>query len=166
MRKFLLLISAVLLIGAFAVAQGNEAKQDINEAGKNVKKATKATGRATKNAAIAAKNKTTGTTENEVDKNETAHQEAMENSVHIVQGPMAQPARDHVTINWVTNKTAANDVWLTGGGIRGHRVFYSREGSTNHTAMFGNLKPNTTYNFEIRTREGGDRKNGTFRTLP
>ena len=99
-------------------------------------------------------------------KNETRHQEAMENSVHITSGPTAQPARDSVTIRWTTNKTAANDVWLTGGGIRGHRVFYMKQGSKDHTATFANLKPNTEYTFEVRTREGGDRKNGTFRTLP
>ena len=99
-------------------------------------------------------------------KNETRHQEAMEQSVHITSGPSAQPARDSVTITWTTNKTAANDVWLTGPGIKGHRVFYLRNGSKDHTATFANLKPNTEYRYEIRTREGGDRKEGTFKTLP
>jgi hypothetical protein len=97
--------------------------------------------------------------------NETRHQEAMENSVHIVNGPTASPARDSVTINWTTNKTATNDVWLMGPGIRGHRVFYLRNGSREHTATFANLRPGTTYTYEIRTREGGDRRQGSFTTM-
>jgi hypothetical protein len=51
-----------------------------------------------------------------------------------------------------------------GGGIRGHRVQYDRGGSRDHNVTFSNLKPNTTYTYEIRTREGGDRKQGTFTT--
>ena len=85
-------------------------------------------------------------------------------SVHITNGPNVNPSSNSANINWNTNKNAATDVWLMGPGIRGHRVQYERGGSTNHSVSFSNLKPNTTYRYEIRTREGGDRKQGTFTT--
>jgi hypothetical protein len=95
---------------------------------------------------------------------ESRREEALERSVHIVRGPDVDTGDRSATIRWETNKTAATDVWLTGGGIRGHRTAYVRGGSNDHTATFANLRPNTTYHYEIRTREGGDRREGTFTT--
>jgi len=86
------------------------------------------------------------------------------NSVHITNGPNVNPSSNSANINWSTSGNAATDVWLTGGGIRGHRTQYERGGSRNHSVTFSNLRPNTTYTYEIRTRNGGDRKQGTFTT--
>jgi hypothetical protein len=93
-----------------------------------------------------------------------ARDEAAERTVHITNGPNINPSSNSASINWNTNKNAATDVWLMGPGIRGHRVQYDRGGSTNHNVSFSNLRPHTTYTYEIRTREGGDRKQGTFTT--
>ena len=93
-----------------------------------------------------------------------ARDEAAERTVHITNGPNVNPSSRSGSINWSTNKDAATDVWLMGGGINGHRVQYDRGGSTNHNVTFSNLRPNTTYTYEIRTREGGDRKQGSFTT--
>lgn len=93
-----------------------------------------------------------------------ARDEAAERSVHITNGPNVDPRSNSARISWNTNKEAATDVWLMGGGIRGHRVQYDRGGSRDHNVTFSNLKPNTTYTYEIRTREGGDRKQGSFTT--
>src|SRR5206468_4382774 len=93
-----------------------------------------------------------------------SREEAMERSVHITNGPNVNPSSNSASINWNTNKNAATDVWLMGGGIRGHRVQYDRGGSRDHSVTFSNLRPHTTYTYEIRTREGGDRKQGTFTT--
>jgi len=172
----------------------NAAKQDMKKAGQDSKDAAKATGRGVKNGAKWTKDKVTGddkdkdrdrvpqsdrdrdaardrdadrdrdAARNNSQSTAAARDEAAERSVHITNGPNVNPSSNSATINWDTNKTAATDVWLMGGGIRGHRTQYVRGGSRNHNVTFSNLKPNTTYTYEIRTREGGDRKQGTFTT--
>lgn len=166
----------------------NQAKQDMKHAGHDAKDAAKATGRGVKNGAKWTKDKVTGDDKDKdrvpqadrdrdadhdrdqsVSRNansarEDARDEAAERTVHITNGPNVNSRSKSATINWNTNKEAATDVWLMGGGIRGHRVQYDRGGSRNHSVTFSNLKPNTTYTYEIRTREGGDRKQGTFTT--
>lgn len=94
----------------------------------------------------------------------TSREEALEHSVHIISGPEVDAGNRSAVIRWETNKTAATDVWLTGGGIRGHRTAYVRGGSRDHRVTFANLRPHTTYNYQIRTREGGTRKEGSFTT--
>lgn len=96
---------------------------------------------------------------------ETARQEALEHSVTIVSGPTVSTTATSATIAWVTNKNAATDVWLKGGNIKGHRTQYVRGGAKNHQVTFSNLRPATTYTYEIRTREGGDRREGQLTTL-
>jgi hypothetical protein len=169
------------------------AKQDMKKAGKDTKEAAKATGRGVKNGAVWTKNKVTGEDKDKdrdrvpqadrdrdadhdrdrdndanrattANRNNVSREEALERSVHITNGPNVNPSSNSASINWNTNKDAATDVWLMGGGIRGHRVQYDRGGSRDHNVSFGNLKPHTTYTYEIRTREGGDRKQGTFTT--
>jgi len=164
------------------------AKQDMKHAGHDAKDAAKATGRGVKNGAKWTKDKVTG---DDKDKDRDNHvpqsdrdadhdrdRDANENryanrnpssgynanSVHITNGPNVNPSSNSANINWSTSGNAATDVWLTGGGIRGHRTQYERGGSRNHSVTFSNLKPNTTYTYEIRTRNGGDRKQGTFTT--
>jgi hypothetical protein len=168
------------------------AKQDMKKAGHDAKDAAKATGRGVKNGAKWTKDKVTGDDKDkdrdrvpqadrdadrdraadaDRDRNQSANRntaaardEAGERTVHITNGPNVNPSSNSASVNWNTNKNAATDVWLMGPGIRGHRVQYERGGSTNHTVNFGNLRPHTTYTYEIRTREGGDRKQGTFTT--
>jgi hypothetical protein len=170
------------------------AKQDMKTAGHDTKDAAKATGRGVKNGAKWTKDKVTGDKDKDRDRTPqadrdadrdhadrdrdadrnrdqsvssntaAARDEAAERSVHITNGPNVNPSSNSASINWNTNKNAATDVWLMGGGIRGHRVQYDRGGSRDHNVTFSNLKPHTTYTYEIRTREGGDRKQGTFTT--
>jgi hypothetical protein len=170
------------------------AKQDMKHAGHDAKDAAKATGHGLKNGAKWTKDKVTGDdkdkdrdrvpqadrdadrdrdhdADRDHDRDNDANRSNYTNrsntsaqSVQIVNGPNVNPSSNTATINWDTNKTAATDVWLTGGGIRGHRTQYVRGGSRNHSVTFSNLKPNTTYTYEIRTRNGGDRKQGTFTT--
>ena len=166
----------------------NAAKQDMKKAGHDTKEAAKATGRGVKNGAKWTKEKVTGRKDDDdsrrlpnrdddrvadrdhnqsqnANKNSAeARDEAAERAVHITNGPNVNPSSNSATISWDTNKTAATDVWLMGGGIRGHRTQYVRGGSRTHSVSFGNLKPNTTYTYEIRTREGEFRKQGTFTT--
>jgi hypothetical protein len=157
MRKTLMLIVAAAALTTWSVAQDqdNSAKQDMKNAGHSVTNAAKETGSGVKKGAVATKNKVT---------KEDAADEAAEKTVTITSGPNVNPTSNSATITWDTNKKAATDVWLTGGGIRGHRTQYARGGSKTHSVTFSNLKPHTTYNYEIRTREGGDRKQGSFTT--
>ena len=95
---------------------------------------------------------------------DTPGERDLPDSVNIIGVPKVNPNRSSATIAWQTNKNAASDVWLEGGGIRGHRAGYERGGSRNHTVSFSNLKPNTTYNYIIRSRQGQVRYEGSFTT--
>jgi len=95
---------------------------------------------------------------------DTPGEKNLPDSVNIVGTPNANPTKNSATITWQTNKNAASDVWLQGGGIKGHRTGYERGGSKNHSVTFSNLKPNTTYNYKIRSRKGQVRYEGSFTT--
>ena len=95
---------------------------------------------------------------------DTPGEKNLPDSINIVGTPSVNPGRDSATINWKTNKEAASDVWLEGGGIKGHRVGYEKGGSKSHTVSFNNLKPNTTYNYKIRSHSGQVRYEGSFTT--
>jgi hypothetical protein len=95
---------------------------------------------------------------------DTPGEKNLPDSVNIIGTPNSNPSRDSATITWQTNKNAASDVWLEGGGINGHRAGYERGGSKDHSVSFNNLKPNTTYNYKIRSREGQVRYEGSFTT--
>jgi hypothetical protein len=85
-------------------------------------------------------------------------------NVHIIAGPEVDAGDRSATLRWRTDGVAANDVWLQGGGIRGHRTLYDRSGSRDHNLTFTNLRPNTTYHYIIRTRDGDVRQEGSFTT--
>ena len=95
---------------------------------------------------------------------DTPGEKNLPDSVDIVGTPSANPSSKSATINWQTNKNAASDVWLEGGGIKGHRVGYEKGGSKTHTVSFNNLKPNTTYNYKSRSDSGQVRYEGSFTT--
>jgi hypothetical protein len=95
---------------------------------------------------------------------DTPSERNLPDSVDIVGVPKATPNKNSATITWDTNKEAATDVWLEGGDITGHRTGYQKGAAKNHSVTFSNLKPNTTYNYKIRTRKGEVRYEGTFTT--
>src|SRR3954470_4256003 len=162
MRKTLMLIVAAAALTTWSVAQDqdNSAKQDMKNAGSSTANAAKSVGKGVKKGAVGTKNAVTGQNPS----SDTAGEKNLPDSVDIVGTPNANPKKNSATITWQTNKTAASDVWLEGGGIRGHRTGYERGGSKNHTVTFSNLKPNTTYNYKIRSRKGQVRYEGSFTT--
>ena len=84
--------------------------------------------------------------------------------VDIIGSPRVDVGRGGARIYWQTNNVAATDVWLVVGGIRGHRTAYQRGGSRDHVVTFENLRPNTTYNYLIRSNSGQVRYEGSFTT--
>ncbi|HET9182533.1 MAG TPA: hypothetical protein VFP59_10390 [Candidatus Angelobacter sp.] len=93
----------------------------------------------------------------------SAKEEAMERSVHITSGPnVANLTGTSATLQWETNKNAANDVHYNCGGK--NKIAYDRGGSTNHSVTLTGLKPNSTCTWKIMTREKQVRKAGTFHT--
>jgi hypothetical protein len=85
-------------------------------------------------------------------------------NVHIINGPDVDARDRSATLRWQTDGLSTNDVWLEGGNIRGHRTLYDRHGSRDHVLTFSNLRPNTTYHYIIRTRDGDVRQEGSFTT--
>jgi len=95
---------------------------------------------------------------------DTPGEKNLPDSINIIGVPKANPTSTSATITWQTNKNAASDVWLEGGGIKGHRTEYEKGGSRDHSVTFSNLKPNTTYRYKIRSRKGATRYEGSFTT--
>jgi hypothetical protein len=93
----------------------------------------------------------------------SAKEEAAENSVHITSGPtVANLTGTSATLEWTTNKNAANDVHYNCGGK--DKIAYAKGGSTNHAITLSGLKPSTTCTWKIMTREKEVRKEGQFQT--
>ena len=84
--------------------------------------------------------------------------------VDIIGSPRVDVGRGGARIYWRTNNVAATDVWLVGGGIRGHRTAYQRGGARDHMVTFDDLRPNTTYTYLIRSNRGQVRYEGSFTT--
>jgi hypothetical protein len=95
---------------------------------------------------------------------DTPGEKNLPDSINIIGVPKANPSTTSATITWQTNKNAASDVWLEGGGINGHRTEYEKGGSKDHSVTFSNLKPGTTYNYKIRSNSGQVRYEGSFTT--
>jgi len=133
---------------------------------------SKATGQSASNGASVAQDKGTAQTpatgqSASAEQNPTADTPGEKNlpdSVDIIGVPKANPNKDSATITWETNKVAATDVWLEGGDINGHRVGSEKGGSKTHSVTFSNLKPNTAYNYKIRSSHGEVRYEGKFTT--
>ncbi len=88
-------------------------------------------------------------------------------TVDIVNGPDVQNVTGtSATLNWTTNKTAASRVRYGTDAQNPSQHAYTPGGSTQHSVQLTNLKPNTTYHYEIETRGGSDRFKGSFRTAP
>lgn len=95
---------------------------------------------------------------------DTSGERNLPDQVDIIGTPNVATTSNSATITWQTNNVAATDVWLQGGGIRGHRTEYQRGGRRDHQVTFSNLKPNTTYTFLIRSGKGEVRYQSSFTT--
>ncbi len=86
-------------------------------------------------------------------------------AVDIVQGPDVQNVTGtSATLTWTTNKTAATRVRYGTDQKNPAQHAYEPGGSTQHSVQLTNLKPNTTYHYEIENRSGSDRFKGSFHT--
>jgi hypothetical protein len=137
MKKILMLALSLALTGVFAQAQ----KDKDNDRDKDEHKAQTA----------------------QTAPEGSAKEEAAEKSVHITSGPtVANLTATSATLEWSTNKEAANDVHYNCGGK--DKIAYSRGGSTNHTVTLTGLKPGSTCTWKIMTREKEVRQEGQFQT--
>ncbi len=86
-------------------------------------------------------------------------------TVDIVNGPTVEnlTATD-AWLTWTTNKTAATRVMYGTNQANPAEHAYVPGGSTQHRVELKNLKPGTTYYYEIETRGGKDRFKGSFQT--
>jgi hypothetical protein len=82
----------------------------------------------------------------------SAKEEAAERSVHITSGPtVANVTGTSATLEWATNKNAANDVHYNCAGGK-EKIAYDKGGSTNHSITMTGLKPGSTCTWKIMTR--------------
>lgn len=94
----------------------------------------------------------------------SAKEEAAEKSVHITSGPtVTNVTGTSATLEWATNKNAANDVHYSCAGGK-EKIAYDKGGSNNHSITLTGLKPNSTCTWKIMTREKEVRKEGQFHT--
>lgn len=89
-----------------------------------------------------------------------------EKDVHIVQGPEITHVTGHsASIRWVTNAPGANHVrYRIAGSHDQWQSAYHQGGGREHALELSNLEPGRTYEWQILTRDGDMRKEGTFQT--
>lgn len=98
---------------------------------------------------------------------ENAQEQAsgIHDAVDIVNGPDVQNVTGTTaTLNWTTNKEAATRVRYGTDPKNPQQHAYEPGGSTQHSVQLTNLRPNTTYHYEIENRSGSDRFKGSFHT--
>ena len=86
-------------------------------------------------------------------------------AVDITGGPSVEnltPTSANLT--WTTNKTASTRVMYGTDEKNPAQHAYEPGGSTQHRVQLKDLKPGTTYHYEIETRAGKDRYKGSFQT--
>jgi hypothetical protein len=138
MKKILMLVLSLALTGGLAQAQ----KDKDNDKDKDDQKA--------KTAQAAPEG--------------SAKEEAAEKSTHITSGPtVANLTGTSATLQWTTNKNAANDVHYNCGAGK-DKIAYAKGGSTNHSVTLSGLKPGSTCTWKIMTREKEVRQEGQFQT--
>ena len=103
------------------------------------------------------------------DQRAAEHQQEQASGIHdrvdVVAGPSVGQVTAHSAIlNWTTNRTAATRVnyGLDPNNLYQHA--YLPGGSTEHQVVLRNLRPHTTYYFEIENKFGQNRLTGTFTT--
>lgn len=88
-----------------------------------------------------------------------------EKAVHITQGPnITAITGNSATIQWKTDKTAANHVKYREAGTGNWQSAYHPGGSTDHSLQLTNLQPGKSYEWQILTRDGDVRTSGQFQT--
>lgn len=91
--------------------------------------------------------------------------QASEKAVHISQGPnVTNITGNSATLQWKTDKTAANHVKYREAGTGNWQSAYHPGGSTDHSLQLTNLQPGKTYEWQILTRDGDVRTSGQFQT--
>ena len=86
-------------------------------------------------------------------------------AVDIASGPTVENLTPHsADLNWTTNKTASTRVMYGTDEKNPAQHAYQPGGATQHKVQLKDLKPGTTYHYEIETRAGKDRYKGSFQT--
>ncbi|HET8667113.1 MAG TPA: fibronectin type III domain-containing protein [Terriglobales bacterium] len=89
----------------------------------------------------------------------------IKDTVDIVSGPNVENlTKNSAALTWTTNKKAASRVMYGTDAKNPSQHAYKPGGSTQHRVELTNLKPGTTYHYEIETRVGKDRYKGSFQT--
>jgi hypothetical protein len=92
-------------------------------------------------------------------------QDKAEQNVTITQGPtITNITGISATAKWTTDKVAANQVKyrpVSGGSWKSE---FESQGSKDHQLQLSGLQPNTTYEYQIMTRQGNVRTSGQFKT--
>jgi hypothetical protein len=146
MKRLTIFVVALALASVAAYAQDNPKHPKRNQ-NQTIPVTTQSTSQSTSNP-----------------QSDTSGERNLPDQVDIVGTPNVETSSDSARITWHTNNLAATDVWLQGGGIRGHRTEYQRGGRRDHSVTFSNLKPNTTYTYLIRSGQGEVRYQGSFTT--
>lgn len=86
-------------------------------------------------------------------------------AVDIINGPSIQNLTPtSAELVWQTNKEAATRVRYGTEPVEPSQHAYEPGGTRDHHVALRNLRPDTTYHYEIETRGGKDRIKGSFRT--
>lgn len=94
-----------------------------------------------------------------------AQQEKAEAAVKITEGPsVVHITGNHAVLKWKTNNIAANNVRYRSTAGGDWKKGWVKEGSKEHWIPLHNLTPNTTYEYQILTRDGDVRTSGQFKT--
>ena len=92
---------------------------------------------------------------------------AVNDDVRIVEGPTAGVASaNSVELRWKTNNVAATDVKYGTDQNKPDQRAYTAGGAREHTARLDNLQSGQTYYFQILTRDGSVRHQGSFTFQP
>lgn len=96
---------------------------------------------------------------------QTEAQSGIRDSVDVVSGPAVDQVTAHsAMLRWRTNKVAATRVNYGTEPNNLSQHAYMSGGSTDHDVALHDLRPHTTYYFEIENKYGRDRLTGTFTT--
>ena len=94
-----------------------------------------------------------------------AAQEKAEAEVKITEGPsVVQVTGNHAVLKWKTNNIAANNVRYRPASGGEWKKGWVKKGSKEHWIPLHKLSPNTTYEYQILTRDGDVRTSGQFKT--
>ena len=103
------------------------------------------------------------------DQRQAEHEQERASGIHdqvdVIAGPsVGQVTANSAILNWTTNKVAATRVNYGFDPNSLYQHAYLPGGSTEHQVVLRNLRPHTTYYFEIENKYGQNRLTGTFTT--